>query len=204
MCGIVSAENSRQNEQCHSVFAWSHQPKHTLNCSTSSGCTFLCGTHRGRHASTRNRVVCVFRNWAFTRRIRKVKTFFSRSHQQVRAPNRRVVCLKKRPFSPCCNLAADEAHTSVSCKSTWLHDCVASSDRFFQWQVYTERKKKILRYGSALRQKKVSAFSNWWHTLEFRKWFALLISFESSMQKLNLTADRFNQRQTRRRRWRNM
>ena len=57
----------------------------------------------------------------------------------------------------------------------------------------SQKKKKVLRYELALRQKKVPASSNWWHTWQFRKWFGLLFSFESRMQKLNFAADRFDQ-----------
>ena len=47
-----------EEQRCGTVlfFAWTHPPTHEFDCRTSSGCSFLWGTHVGGHTRTRYRV----------------------------------------------------------------------------------------------------------------------------------------------------
>ena len=158
----------------------------------------MCGTHSGDHLRTHNRVEHALhqplkKRRALEGRIRKAKHSLVVCSIKLDSPRDELFSSKSALTSPSCKWGAEEAHSSVSFKTIGLHDCVALSDIIFLTMANMSKKKNVLRYGLALRQKKVPASSNWLHTWQFRKWFGLSFNFERRMQKLNFATDRFDQ-----------
>ena len=180
----------------YGFFAWIHQPTHEFDCRTSSGWKCLWGTHVGGHARTRCRVGPGLP----MRKKENVEEIYSRSQLapswSVKDKSNSVVCQKKNLSSLSCQLAAEEAYTTVSCNNS-----VVLSNRLSRWASKSENK-NMFRCRLALRQKKVPASLTWWHFSEVLIFFALWFSADSRTQKLN--SDKFDLWRIRRRMWRNM
>ena len=128
-------------------FAWT-KPTHQFDCRTSSGCRCLWGTHVGGHARTRYRVGPGLRLPLRKKENgeKRLKQLYSRSELapswSVKEKSNSVVCKKKNLSSLSCQLAAEEAYTTMSCNNS-----VILSNRLSRWASKSENERTCFDSG---------------------------------------------------------